>query len=280
MVEIGKMNSLKVVKEVDFGVYLDGEELGEILLPKRYVTRECLPGNIIDCFIYFDSEDRIIATSKKPLAVAGEFAFLKVVNVNKIGAFMDWGLMKDLLVPFNEQNKKLEEGKSYVVFIYVDEEKRGIVGSAKVEDFLDNEPHDYTEGQEVDLLIYGQSDMGYKAIINNNHSGIIYKNEVFRPIAVGDKLKGYIKKIREDKKIDLIIDKPGYAKVGDISTQIIDKLKASDGYLALSDKSPAEEIYNMFGVSKKTFKKAIGGLYKNRLLTIEGDGIRLAKPKK
>lgn len=276
MVEIGKMNNLRVVKEVDFGIYLDGgEEYGEILMPKRYVPAGCKPDDMIDVFIYLDSEDRIIATTEKPKAMAGEFACLKAVSVNKIGAFLDWGLMKDLLVPFNEQNKKMEEGHWYVVYVYYDDETGRIVASAKVEDFLDNDPPDYKEGQEADLMIYAHSPLGYKAIINGNHSGMIYTNEVFKSIKVGDRVKGYIKKLRPDGKIDLALNKQGFVKVGDISTQILDKLKEQNGFIALGDKSPAEEIYHTFGVSKKAFKMAIGGLYKSRKIVIEGNGIRL-----
>lgn len=276
MIEIGKVNKLKMVKEVSFGIYLDGgDEYGEILMPKRYVPAGIKEGDEVEVFVYFDSEDRIIATTEKPYAEAGEFACLKAVAVNRIGAFLDWGLMKDLMVPFNEQNKKMEEGHWYVVYVYYDEESKRLVASAKVEEFLDNEPLDYKEGQEVDLMIYSKSDLGYKAIVNNNHTGILYKNEVFRDIKTGEKLKGYIKKLRPDGKIDLSITKPGFQKVKDISEQIIDKLKEHKGFIPLGDKSPAEDIYNMFGVSKKAFKMAIGGLYKSRQIVIEDNGIRL-----
>jgi predicted RNA-binding protein (virulence factor B family) len=275
--EIGKMNKLRVVKEVDFGVYLDGGGFGEILMPKRYVPGGTKPDDIVDVFIYFDSEDRIIATTEKPYAMVGEFACLRAVSVNRVGAFLDWGLMKDLLVPFNEQNKKMEEGNSYVVYIYLDDETNRIAATAKIEEFLDSEPHEYKEGDEVDLMIYSKSDLGYKAIINNYHSGIIYSNEVFRNIKIGERTKGYIKKPRPDGKIDLMLEKPGYKKVDDISTRILDRLKEHNGFIALGDKSPAEDIYNMFGVSKKAYKMAVGGLYKARLITIESDGIKLVK---
>lgn len=277
MVELGKMNKLRVVKEVDFGVYLDGGCYGEILMPKRYVPEGCKPEDMLDVFVYLDSEDRIIATTEKPYAMVGEYACLKVVSVNRVGAFLDWGLMKDLLVPYNEQYKKMEVGNWYVVRLYIDEDTERIAATAKIEEFLDQEPKDYKEGQEVDLMIFGHSELGYKAIINNKHTGMLYSNEVFRKIKIGERLKGYIKKLREDGKIDLMLDKPGYKKVGDISTQILDKLKEQNGFLPLGDKSPAEEIYNMFGISKKAFKMTIGGLYKSRLITIEKDGIKLVK---
>jgi len=280
MVEIGKVNKLRVVKEVDFGIYLDGgEEFDEILMPKRYVPAGTKPEDMIDCFIYLDSEDRIIATTQKPLAMVGEFACLKVVSIAPMGAFLDWGLMKDLLVPNNEQNKKMEVDNFYVVYVYLDEESNRIVASAKVEEFLDNDPHEYKEGDEVNLMICAKTDLGYKAIINESHSGVIYSNEVFKKVEIGDKLKGYIKKLRPDGKIDLRLDKPGIARVIDLATQITDKLKEHDGFIPVGDNSPAEEIYNTFGVSKKTFKRAIGGLYKARMITLEENGIRLVTKK-
>jgi predicted RNA-binding protein (virulence factor B family) len=278
MAEIGKYNVLKVVKDLDFGLYLDGgEELGEILLPRRYVPVNCTTGDELEVFIYLDSEDRLIATTEMPEATVGEFAFLKAVEVGKIGAFIDWGLPKDLLVPFREQKAKIEKGKSYVVYVYLDDESGRIAASSKIEKYLDNLPPDYEEGQEVDLMIFDQSDIGYKAIINNAHSGMLYANEVFRNLRRGDKLKGYVKKVREDDKIDLILEKPGYEKVDAISQSILDKLKKANGFLDVTDKSPADEISNRFGISKKSFKKAIGALYKQRVIDIEAEGIRLVE---
>jgi len=275
MAEIGKINSLRVVKEVDFGLYLDGGEHGEILLPKRYVPENTKPEDIIDVFIYLDSDDRIIATTETPYIKIGEFACLKVVAVRSIGAFLDWGLMKDLFVPFREQKMKMEEGKSYIVTVYLDHETKRLVASAKIEKFLDNLPPAYNSGEEVDLLIASETDLGYNAIINNSHLGILYKNEVFKPLHRGDKMKGYIKKVREDEKIDLILQKPGYGKVDDISMQIIEVLKKNNGYMPVTDKTEPETIYELFGVSKKTYKKAIGSLFKFRLIDIEDKGIRL-----
>lgn len=275
MAEVGKWNKLKVLKELDFGFYLDAQELGEILLPIRYVPKDCKMGDEIDVFIYFDSEDRVIATTDKPFAQVGDFALLEVVAVNDIGAFLDWGLMKDLFVPFREQKQKMEVGRSYVVYIYIDEMNGRIVGSAKVENFLDKTPPVFKEGQEVDLIIYTQTDIGYKAIVNNTHTGMLFDTDVFRTLHRGEHTKGYIKKIREDQKIDLVLDKPGYEKVDEISKKILDKLKAENGFIALSDKSPADDIYDTFGISKKTFKKAIGALYKARMITLEEDGIRV-----
>lgn len=275
MAEIGKLNKLVVLKELDFGVYLDGQDQGEILMPIRYVHMDLKIGDSVDVFVYLDSEDRIIATTEKPFALVGDFALLEVVSVNGIGAFLDWGLMKDLFVPFREQKQKMEVGYSYVVHIYVDEQSGRIVGSAKVENFLDKTPPEFKEGQEVDLIIYTQTDIGYKAIVNNTHTGVLFDSDVFRTLHRGERTKGYIKKIRPDQKIDLLLDRPGYEKVDELSKKILDKLKEEKGYIALSDKSPADDIYDMFGISKKNFKKAIGALYKGRLITIEENGIKL-----
>jgi predicted RNA-binding protein (virulence factor B family) len=275
MIEIGKFNNLTIVKELDFGIYLDGEEQGEILMPKRYVPQDCKPGDSIQAFIYFDSEDRIIATTEEPYATVGEFAMLKVISVNSIGAFMDWGLSKDLLVPFREQKVTMEEGKSYIVYIYVDYESKRIAASAKLDKHLDLLPPEYNIGEEVEILISNITDIGYKAIINNQHWGILYQNEVFKTLHKGQLLKAYIKKIREDEKIDLSLAKPGYDKVLDIKDLILKKLKEQGGFIAITDKSPAEDIYSLFGVSKKTYKQAIGALYKSRNIALENNGTRL-----
>lgn len=274
MVEIGKLNKLMVVKKVDFGIYLKGEEFGEILLPRRYVPKNCEIGNIMEVFIYFDSEDRIIATTEKPYAVVGKFALLKVISVNSVGAFIDWGLPKDLLVPFREQKQEMEEGESYVVFIYLDKSRR-IVASSKLDKFLDTLPINFQEGQEVELLICYQTDIGYKAIINGCYGGILYKNEVFQILEKGQQIKGFIKKVRDDKKIDLCLHRPGYEKVDDLSERIIDTLKKRGGFISVGDKSSPKIIYGLFGVSKRTYKKAIGVLYKERLITFEHNGIKL-----
>lgn len=275
MVNIGRYNTLRVIKEVDFGVYLDGESEGEILMPVRYVPANCQVGDFVDVFLYLDSEDRPIATTEQPFAQVGEFAMLRVQSVNKIGTFLDWGIMKDLLVPFREQKVTMTEGRSYLVYIYVDEETRRIVASAKLNKFLDKTLPDYEVGQEVDLVIESETDLGYKAIVNNRHWGILYENEVFEQLAKGLKVKGYIKKIRTDHKIDLSLHPLGYEKVDPLTQMILDELKKMGGYIAVSDKSDAEEVYRVFGISKKSFKQAIGALYKKRLITISPDGIRL-----
>lgn len=273
--EIGKVNELKVVKEVDFGIYLDGDEYGEILMPKRYVPINCNVNDVINAFVYRDSEDRLIATTETPKAVLGDFTILKVKSVTTVGAFLDWGLPKDLLVPYREQRHKMIEGKSYIVHIYLDNETQRIVASSKIDRFLDNLPPEFEENQEVNLFIIGQTEIGYRAIINNSHTGMLYKNEVFQPVKLGQQLKGFIKKVREDEKIDLWLEKPGMEKQDTLSDTIIAVLKSNNGFLELTDKSAPEKIYNSFQTSKKNFKKAIGSLYKKRLISIEDNGIRL-----
>ncbi|PKN00642.1 MAG: GntR family transcriptional regulator [Elusimicrobia bacterium HGW-Elusimicrobia-2] len=275
MVEIGNFNKLKVVKHVDFGVYLAGGELGEILMPIRYVSEGCKDGDIVEVFVYRDSEDRVIATTEQPLARIEEFAFLKAVTVNNIGAFLDWGLMKDLFVPFREQEKKMEEGKSYVVKIYLDKKSDRIAASSRLTRFLDQSSADYKEGQSVELLVCGATELGYKAVINSSHMGIIYKNEVFRPLHIGDRTAGFIKKIREDGKIDLSLQEAGHERIGPAAEIIISKIKEAGGFLPVTDKSEPEIIYTIFGMSKKVYKKACGTLYKKRLIIIDKKGLKL-----
>lgn len=275
MADIGKFNELRVVRKVDFGVYLDGEKLGEILLPKKYIPEGCRMGDRLKVFIYRDSEDRLIATTMMPAAQVGDFAYLKVVSVTSMGAFLDWGLLKDLLVPFREQKVPMKEGRSYIVKIYLDQRTDRIVASSRLNDYLDRDPVDFQELQEVNLLICDQSDLGYKAIINGAHWGLIYADEVFRPLKTGQRIKGFVRKIRDDNKINLCLQKPGYGKVKDIAGTILEILEEKGGFIAVTDKSSPETIYQLFGISKKTYKKAIGAIYKKRLITIEPDGIRL-----
>ncbi len=275
MIETGRYNTLKVVKFVDFGVYLDGAERGEILLPARYVPEVCEVGQELEVFIYLDSEDRIIATTEKPYAQVGEFAMLGVNAVNNVGAFLDWGLMKDLLVPFREQKMNMVAGRSYLVYVYLDPDSGRIAASAKLEKFLDNVIPDYEPGQEVALIVESESTLGYNAIINQLHRGILYHDELPGPLKKGEQLKGYIKKIREDKKIDLSVYRPGYEQVDGVSKNILDQLKSAGGFLPLTDKSDAAAIFNQFGISKKVFKKAIGALYRERRILLEEKGIRL-----
>nr|WP_321410950.1 S1-like domain-containing RNA-binding protein [uncultured Carboxylicivirga sp.] len=272
---IGKYNTLRVVKEVDFGVYLDGGENGEILLPTRYVPENTIVDDELKVFIYLDSEDRLIATTEKPFAIVGEFANLEVKSVTKIGAFLDWGLMKDLLVPFREQDEKMEEGKYYPVYIYLDEESNRIVATSKLYTVLNNLLPEYEPSQEVDLFVYAKADIGYKVVVNELHSGMLYHSQLFQPIKIGDRLKGFVQKVREDDKVDVSLQKPGYEAIEGQAAEVLTILKEKGGYLAVSDKSAAELIYKVFKMSKKSFKKAIGTLYKQRLIIIEKEGIKL-----
>jgi hypothetical protein len=275
MPSVGKYNNLIVVKELDFGVYLDGSELGEILLPRHYVPDNCKTGDEIEVFLYFDSEDRIIATTEKPFATVGEFALLRVKSVDQYGAFLDWGLMKDLLVPFREQKTNMAVGRSYIVYVYYDQSSNRIAASAKLEKYLDGEPSNYEVGQQVELLIWQASDLGYKAIINQSHQGILYSNEVFQKLDIGQSIKGYIKKVRDDNKIDLSLFPSGYDKIGEHTDKIIEYLRQQGGYANITDKTPPETIYTLFGITKKTFKNAIGNLYKQEIIVLEKEGIRL-----
>ncbi|QGY46681.1 GntR family transcriptional regulator [Maribellus comscasis] len=275
MAEIGKINTLKVVRETDNGLYLDGENLGEILMPQKFATKEIRENNEAVVFVYSDSEDRLVATTENPLAKVGEFAYLKAVATSRFGAFLDWGLPKDLLVPFSEQKNKMEVGKYYLVYLFVDLLTNRIAASAKLNKFLDNTPPEYNQGEKVQLTIVEETDLGYKAIVNNEHWGILYKNQVFIPLSTGQRVTGYINKIREDDKIDLLLEKPGYEKIDSISQKILDVLNENRGFIALTDKSSPEMIQAMLGISKKNFKKALGNLYKKRMIEFKSDGIRL-----
>lgn len=277
MVQIGKINRLKIKRKRDYGVHLDGGEAGDVLLPKKYVPEKCQPGDEVEVFVYPDGENRLRATTEKPKATVGHFVTLQVVTNTWSGAYLNWGLQKDLLVPKKEQHAKMEEGKSYVFHVFLDEKTNRITASSKLDKFLNQQPPHYKEGEEVDLIIYDQTDLGYKAVVNNGHGGMVYKNEVFQKVAIGQKLKGYIKKIREDNKIDLSLQKPGFHGVDDVAQTILKKIKDHGGRIAITDKSRPEEIYSLFGVSKKVFKKAIGGLYKRRLIVIETNGIKIAR---
>lgn len=274
-IELGKYNTLEVVKEVDFGMYLDGGEEGEILLPSRYVPEGCQPGDKLEVFIYLDNEERLVATTLTPLVQVGEFACLEVAWVNQYGAFLNWGLMKDLFVPFSEQKMKMQVGKSYVIHAHLDDESYRIVASAKVDRYLSKERAAYEPGQEVDILIWQKTDLGFKAIIENQFGGLLYESEIFQPLHTGMRLKAYVKQVREDGKIDLQLQKPGQGKVEDFSTTLLEYIRGNGGRITLNDKSPAEVIYDTFGVSKKTFKKAVGDLYKKHLILLKEGEIEL-----
>jgi len=275
MAEIGKINNMQVVKSLDHGIYLDGGDLGEILMPSRYVPEDCQVGDALDVFIYLDSADLLLATTETPYVMVGECAYLKVVDVNQTGAFMDWGLPKDLLVPYGEQISPLKIGLSYTVLAYLDENTNRIAATQKLDSHLSEEAQYFKPGQAVDILIFGKTELGYKAIINNTHIGLIYKNEVFQTLTHGEKLKGFIKAIREDRKIDLCLQLPGKDARDDLNTRILDHLKKNDGESTLTDKSSPDDIYQCFAVSKKNYKKAIGTLYKKRLIRIEDAKITL-----
>jgi hypothetical protein len=275
MADIGKYNTLKIVKFTDFGVYLDGSELGEILLPRRYVRGDLRAGARVEVFLYLDSEDRLVATTEKPLAIVGDFAFLKVKAVNEVGAFLDWGLPKDLLVPFREQRMPMAEGRSYFVFLYLDGASRRIVASAKLNKFIDPSPPAYAESQEVNLLIVKRTELGFNAIIDNAHWGVLYENEIFQELQIGQRVKGFIKKVREDQKIDLRLQQSGYRKVTDLTGTILNALRANGGFLEITDHSSPERIRTLLGTSKKAFKMAVGALYKRRLIALEDNGLRL-----
>ena len=237
-------------------------------------------GDRLEVFIYLDSEDRLVATTLKPKAVVGECAYLKVVAVNRIGAFLDWGLPKDLLVPFNQQQKPMQEGYSYTVYLYVDEHSERIAGSSRLEDFLTDEPGRLEPGQPVELMIYGNSDLGFKAVIDGRYLGQLYRNEVFRALHYGEKLPGFIKRIRTDGKIDLSLQPAAHLARNSLAETILEHIKANHGVSTLTDKSPPGDIYQAYGVSKAIYKKALGLLYKNRQIVIEKHQLTLTKNKR
>ncbi|MEO1053594.1 MAG: S1-like domain-containing RNA-binding protein [Bacteroidota bacterium] len=278
MIAIGKHNLLKVKKETPQGYYLiqENDELEEeVLLPNKYIPEDLKVGDEINVFIYNDSEDRIIATTLEPKLLLDSFGALEVKDVNQFGAFMDWGLEKDLMVPFKEQNKKMAVGRKYIVYAFLDEETERIIASGKINKFVESEPEDLEEGQEVDLLIADTTDIGVNVIINNRYKGLVYKNELFKNVRLGDRTKGFIKQIREDDRIDVSLEKQGYANVEPNAEKILNALKENEGFLGLTDKSDPTDIQAELEMSKKTFKKAIGALYKQKLIELGDEGIFL-----
>lgn len=274
MIRVGQFNTLRVIKEVPFGIYLDGGEWGEILLPNKAVPKDTKIDTLLDVFIYFDSEDKIIATTLRPRAVLGSCAFLKVVDVNAVGAFLDWGLDKDLLVPGPEQHCKMEINKSYVVYLKLDNKGR-IIASSKLDHFLDKTPAQFKPGDEVGLLIAETTELGNKVIINNSHWGLIHAGDIFENLGYGKRTRGYIKTIRDDGKINVVLRKIGYDSIYDLAERILAELIKNGGFLALHDKSSPQDIQRALGESKKSFKNAIGHLYKQGKIKIEIGGIRL-----
>ncbi len=278
MLKIGKFNILKVSKIVDFGLYLDGGNNIEILLPSKYISENPQIGQELNVFIYTDSEDRLIATTENPLTQVGKFAFLNVKSVNKFGAFLDWGLIKDLLVPFSEQRTRMKQGGRYLVYTYLDDATKRIVASSKLDKFLSNTIPLYTKGAKVQCLIYDENDIGYKVIVENLHKGIIYKNQVFQNIGLGDQIYGYIKQIRDDNKIDISINDVAVNRIDELAKRFLNFISINGGTTSLGDKSSPEEIKAIMSCSKKDLKKAIGLLYKQHLIDInEGKIIIIQK---
>lgn len=275
MLNIGNYNTLRIIKILSFGAYLDGGEWKEILLPTRYVPDGAQVGDEVKVFIYHDNEGRLIATTLHPNAVVGEFAFMQVKSVNTMGAFLDWGLMKDLLVPYKEQKLTMREGKWYLVYVRLDHVTGRVMASARIEKFLNNIPPKYKFNQEVDLLVADDTEIGYKVIVNNLHWGMVYHNQVFQRLEKGEHLKGYVKEIREDDKLDISLAPLGYQKVDGVAQTILQALQVQNGFLPVHDKSDPEVIYSLFRCSKKAFKQAIGALYRQHRIALEPDGIRL-----
>ena len=273
---IGSYNSLKVVKRVAFGLYLDGEEAGEILLPTRYVPADAQIGDYLDVFIYTDGDDRLIATTAKPLAVVGQIVPLTVKAVGSYGAFLEWGIMKDLFLPFSEQTADVNEGETVVVGLYLDAKTNRVVATMRWGRMLDKtvEP-DFAEGDKVQVMIVGKTELGYKVLVNEAFVGLIYKNEVFKPLHIGDTMPAYIHRMRADGKIDVRVNQSGYAAIEGEAARLMQLLQQAGGFLPTTDKSPAETIYEVCGMSKKTYKKAVGELYKKRLIVLKEQGIAL-----
>ncbi|MGG7036055.1 MAG: S1 RNA-binding domain-containing protein [Flavobacterium sp.] len=274
--DIGHYNTLKIDRETKVGLFLtDGT--ADVLLPLKYVPKDYTIGDEIVVFVYLDHEERPVATTLEPYILMDEFALLRVNFVNQFGAFLDWGLEKDLFVPFKEQARPMEKGKRYLVFAYIDEKTNRIVASSKTNQFLNNENLTVAVGDEVDLIISHITDVGINVIINDQHKGLLYKNEVYDDLRLGDRMKGYIKNIRPDNKIDVTLQKSGYENIEPNAEKILNELKAGRGFLRLNDNSDSEDIKTILKMSKKTFKKAIGSLYKDKLIEIKDDGIYLIK---
>jgi hypothetical protein len=274
--DIGKTNRLKAARTTEFGFFLIDDEGNEVLLPNAYVSDELKLDDEIDVFIYRDSENRIVATTLKPYVELDEFAYLKVNQVNKYGAFLDWGLLKDLMVPFSEQNERMEEGRSYVIFMFIDESSERLVATTNLNEFFYNDDIDVKEGDEVELLLYKMTDLGMNAIVDNLYKGLIFNSDIHKNIQVGDRIKGYVKQVRKDGKIDVALEPMGYKdsieKTADI---ILSAIKDNDGLLELTDKSSPEDISQTLGLSKKAFKRGLGYLYKKKLVKLLDGQVKL-----
>lgn len=274
MIRTGEYNTLKIKKETDFGVFLDGGDQ-EILLPKRYVPKGAKPGDELEVFLYHDSENRLIATTDRPYGVVGDIVTLKAVDVTDQGAFLDWGLMKDLFVPLSQQLMRMRKGQEYLVRIYLDELTGRVAATEKIDAYLSNDELTVKEKDVVDLIVYRRTDIGLVTIINNKHTGILHKADQVKPYDIGDRFKGFVKAIREGNKIDVVPGQAGYKKVEDETEKILRLLQENDGYLPYHDKSDPEEIVAFFGMSKKTFKMTTGNLYKQQKIEFTKTGIRL-----
>lgn len=274
MAKIGERDSLQILHEKTFGLFLDGGELGEILLPRREMPCKWALGEMVDVFLYHDSEDRQVATLKSPKVMPGQFARLKCVAVTGVGAFLDWGLPKDLLVPFREQKVRMEVGKNYIVHVHIDEQTGRLIATTRIARHMDQTPHAFYPGQAVDLIIFGKTALGYKAIVNGAHSGLIFANDVFQDLQPGESLKGYIAAVRSDGKIDLSLHAPGRNRVDDLEGRILAEIDARGGFWSIGDHSSAAEINEELGVSKRTFKQATGALLRKRVILIENNGLR------
>ncbi len=279
MVDLGNYNELEIAREVDFGVYLTSED-GDILLPAKYVPEGAKVGDFVRVFVYRDSEDRVIATNLTPYATVGQFAGLVCTDTTPFGAFMDWGLEKDLLIPLNNQKDKMIAGRRYCVYLYLDDASDRIVGTAKINKFLNADTSQLKEGEQAELLIAEYTDLGFNVIINNEFKGLLYRNEVFKEVEIGNKLQGYIKTIRPDGKVDVSLRKPDadtFSEMDETATKVMQLLQEQDGTLNLSDKSDPEDIYRVVGVSKKMFKRAIGSLYRAGHIELFEDYIKLRR---
>jgi predicted RNA-binding protein (virulence factor B family) len=279
MINIGKYNTLTILRDTKVGLFLgNGNEAEDILLPNKYVPNNFEIGDELTVFVYLDHEERPVATTLEPYILLNEFALLRVNYVNQIGAFMDWGMEKDILVPFKEQARPMEKGKRYLVYLYMDEKTNRLVASSKTNQFLNNDNLTVEKFEEVDLIVSHITEIGINVIINEQHKGLLYKDEVYNDaIRTGDRMRGYIKNIRPDNKIDVSLQKQGYENVEPNAEKILEELKASRGFLRLNDNSHPEDIKTVLKMSKKTFKKAIGALYKEHLIEIKDDGIYLIK---
>ena len=276
MIKLGDYNTLTVIRRAEQGFYLESDEMsGDILLPNRYVPEGLTIGKEIKVFVYLDQDERLIATTEHPAAKVGEFACLEVAWINQYGAFLKWGLMKDLFCPFREQKQRMEVGKHYIVYVKEDEESHRLMATAKVERYLESEDVQLKHGDACDCLIWQKTDLGFKTIINNRYQGQIYDNQIFQPLHSGDRLTAYIDHVRQDGKIDVTIQPTGRQHTLDFAEVLLRYLYENDGHCDLCDKSDAELIYDRFKVSKKAYKRAIGDLYRRRLITIGDDGINL-----